>query len=104
MVVTCRGPDDPERDAALDAGRVRRVHGRRDRTCPPVFGQHASDGCAQYEALRRVHLIPAEGAEEAQDDETVNANVFRNLDSPVSEGGENFSTGCVVVILSVRCH
>ena len=51
-----------------------------------------------------MHLIPAEGAEEAQDDETVNANVFRNLDSPVSEGGENFSTGCVVVILSVRCR
>ncbi|KAG6377471.1 P-loop containing nucleoside triphosphate hydrolase protein [Boletus reticuloceps] len=25
--------------------------------------------------------------------ETINANVFRNLDSPVSEGGDNFSTG-----------
>lgn len=46
---------------------------------------------AQYEALRRVHLIPADGAEE--DLETVNANVFRNLDSSVSEGGDNFSTG-----------
>ena len=45
----------------------------------------------QYEALRRVHLIPAEDASE--EDEGVNANVFRNLDSPVSEGGENFSTG-----------
>ncbi|KAI0040180.1 ATP-binding cassette transporter [Auriscalpium vulgare] len=45
-----------------------------------------------YEALRRVHLIPPEGtAQEAED--TVNANVFRDLDSPVSEGGENFSTG-----------
>ncbi|KAF8888549.1 multidrug resistance-associated ABC transporter [Infundibulicybe gibba] len=45
-----------------------------------------------YEALRRVHLIPPEGtAAEAGD--TVNANVFRDLDSPVSEGGENFSTG-----------
>ena len=45
----------------------------------------------QYEALRRVHLIPPE--DEAEDSDAVNANVFRNLDSPVSEGGENFSTG-----------
>ena len=50
----------------------------------------------QYEALRRVHLIPS-GSTEAEDTEenlaTVNANVFRNLDLRVSEGGENFSTG-----------
>ena len=45
----------------------------------------------QYEALRRVHLIPPNDVSE--EDEGVNANVFRNLDSPVSEGGENFSTG-----------
>ncbi|EIN08192.1 multidrug resistance-associated ABC transporter [Punctularia strigosozonata HHB-11173 SS5] len=44
-----------------------------------------------YEALRRVHLIPAGDAEEVEGG--VNANIFRNLDSPVSEGGENFSTG-----------
>ncbi|KLO19365.1 multidrug resistance-associated ABC transporter [Schizopora paradoxa] len=44
-----------------------------------------------YEALRRVHLIPSEDT--TQDDDEVNANVFRNLDSSVSEGGENFSTG-----------
>jgi len=45
-----------------------------------------------YEALRRVHLIPsADTPEEASG--TINANVFRNLDSQVSEGGENFSTG-----------
>jgi ABC-type multidrug transport system fused ATPase/permease subunit len=45
-----------------------------------------------YESLRRVHLIPSEDTpEEAAD--TVNANVFRDLDSKVSEGGENFSTG-----------
>ncbi|KZV66005.1 ATP-binding cassette transporter [Peniophora sp. CONT] len=43
-----------------------------------------------YEALRRVHLIPNT---EAADDDELNANVFRNLDSPVSEGGDNFSTG-----------
>lgn len=46
---------------------------------------------AQYEALRRVHLIPA--GEASEESESVNANVFRNLDSPVSEAGENFSTG-----------
>ncbi len=45
----------------------------------------------QYEALRRVHLIPTNDVSE--EDEGVNANVFRNLDSSVSEGGENFSTG-----------
>ncbi|OBZ67849.1 ATP-dependent bile acid permease [Grifola frondosa] len=44
-----------------------------------------------YEALRRVHLIPS-GDSAAVSDE-VNANVFSNLDSHVSEGGENFSTG-----------
>ncbi|EMD35635.1 hypothetical protein CERSUDRAFT_85574 [Gelatoporia subvermispora B] len=45
-----------------------------------------------YEALRRVHLIPS-SATPAEEADVVNANVFRNLDSPVSEGGDNFSTG-----------
>ncbi|TFK22452.1 ATP-binding cassette transporter [Coprinopsis marcescibilis] len=45
-----------------------------------------------YEALRRVHLIPSEGTP-AEALNTVNANVFRELDSSVSEGGDNFSTG-----------
>ncbi|KAF9548180.1 multidrug resistance-associated ABC transporter [Agrocybe pediades] len=45
-----------------------------------------------YEALRRVHLIPSEDTP-AEAANTVNANVFRDLDSKVSEGGENFSTG-----------
>ncbi|GLB42389.1 putative atp-binding cassette transporter [Lyophyllum shimeji] len=45
-----------------------------------------------YEALRRVHLIPSEETPE-EAFHSVNENVFRNLDSPVSEGGENFSTG-----------
>ncbi|KAH7910130.1 hypothetical protein BJ138DRAFT_1127138 [Hygrophoropsis aurantiaca] len=45
-----------------------------------------------FESLRRVHLIPAEDTPSEEAD-TVNANVFRNLDSLVSEGGENFSTG-----------
>ena len=51
-----------------------------------------ADGSWQYEALRRVHLIPSEDAV-VEDTEGINVNVFRNLDSPVSEGGENFSTG-----------
>ncbi|KAI5122627.1 hypothetical protein M0805_008716 [Coniferiporia weirii] len=45
-----------------------------------------------FEALRRVHLLPSVDSPE-EDPEEVNANVFRNLDSPVSEGGDNFSTG-----------
>ncbi|KAJ6612747.1 P-loop containing nucleoside triphosphate hydrolase protein [Mycena sp. CBHHK59/15] len=45
-----------------------------------------------FESLRRVHLIPSEDTPE-EDTSTVNANMFRNLDSAVSEGGENFSTG-----------
>ncbi|TFK68805.1 multidrug resistance-associated ABC transporter [Pluteus cervinus] len=45
-----------------------------------------------FEALRRVHLIPSEETPE-EDADAVNANVFRDLDSSVSEGGENFSTG-----------
>ncbi|TFK34287.1 multidrug resistance-associated ABC transporter [Crucibulum laeve] len=45
-----------------------------------------------YESLRRVHLIPSEDTP-AEGSEVVNANVFRDLDSTVSEGGENFSTG-----------
>ena len=48
----------------------------------------------QYEALRRVHLIPSDDIP-AEASETVNANVFRDLDSSVSEGGDNFSTGSV---------
>lgn len=46
----------------------------------------------QYEALRRVHLIPSEDVPDSPED-FVNTNVFRDLDSAVSEGGENFSTG-----------
>ena len=43
-----------------------------------------------------MHLIPT-GEVTAEENEGVNVNVFRNLDSSVSEGGENFSTGCVVI-------
>jgi len=45
-----------------------------------------------FEALRRVHLITSDNTPEEAFD-TINTNVFQNLDSPVSEGGENFSTG-----------
>lgn len=48
-----------------------------------------------FEALRRVHLIPFDAANDVVeiDGVEVNVNVFRNLESQVSEGGENFSTG-----------
>ncbi|KAJ7104459.1 multidrug resistance-associated ABC transporter [Mycena belliarum] len=47
-----------------------------------------------FESLRRVHLIPSSNLPEAPGDETlVNQNMFKDLDSSVSEGGENFSTG-----------
>lgn len=52
---------------------------------------------SKFEALRRVHLIPSEDVPE-ETPETININVFRNLDSPVSEGGDNFSTGCVFIL------
>jgi ABC-type multidrug transport system fused ATPase/permease subunit len=48
----------------------------------------------QFEALRRVHLIPS-GDTAEEDPEAINVNVFHNLDAVVSEGGENFSTGYV---------
>ncbi|KAK0203733.1 multidrug resistance-associated ABC transporter [Desarmillaria ectypa] len=54
-----------------------------------VFGEYQD--AEIFEALRRVHLIPANSS--AEDDDVVNANMFRNLDSAVSEGGDNFSTG-----------
>ncbi|KAJ8520309.1 hypothetical protein ONZ45_g2846 [Pleurotus djamor] len=60
------------------------------RTTLDVFNEYQD--AEIYEALRRVHLIPSEDAPEETPDE-INANVFRSLDSPVSEGGENFSTG-----------
>ena len=37
-------------------------------------------------------MIPSEDSSEPIPGD-INVNVFRNLDSPVSEGGENFSTG-----------
>ncbi len=60
------------------------------------FESHLYD-FLQFEALRRVHLIRVGEVENPDHEEdAVNANMFRNLDSPVSEGGDNFSTGCVI--------
>ncbi|KIY53870.1 multidrug resistance-associated ABC transporter [Fistulina hepatica ATCC 64428] len=55
-----------------------------------VFDEY--DDADIYEALRRVHLLPPVDAP-VEDPEEQNANVFRNLEGSVSEGGENFSTG-----------
>ncbi|KAJ6552953.1 multidrug resistance-associated ABC transporter [Mycena capillaripes] len=60
------------------------------RTTLDVFNEYQDADI--FEALRRVHLVPSVDTPEETAD-TVNANMFRNLDSPVSEGGENFSTG-----------
>ena len=46
-----------------------------------------------YAALRRVHLLKDEAAAGQADEETRNKNVFRDLANPVSEGGDNFSSG-----------
>jgi ABC-type multidrug transport system fused ATPase/permease subunit len=52
-----------------------------------------------FAALCRVHLIPSSnnpsisGEDQQQDQETVNDNVFKDLDANVSEGGKNFSQG-----------
>ncbi|KZV87123.1 multidrug resistance-associated ABC transporter [Exidia glandulosa HHB12029] len=53
-----------------------------------------------YEALRRVHLLQSGEMEETA--AIINENVFRNLDSPVSEGGENFSAGEKQLICMAR--
>ncbi|KAJ7826783.1 multidrug resistance-associated ABC transporter [Mycena olivaceomarginata] len=59
---------------------------------PPLDVFNEYEDADIFEALRRVHLVPSEDTpEEAAD--AVNTNLFRNLDSSVSEGGENFSTG-----------
>ncbi|CAG8797679.1 8971_t:CDS:2, partial [Racocetra fulgida] len=55
------------------------------------------DAFSQYEdseileSLRRVHLIPSVEDVEAISFSEDNINLFKNLDTPVSEGGKNFS-------------
>ncbi|CAG8551648.1 12892_t:CDS:2, partial [Racocetra fulgida] len=57
------------------------------------------DAFSQYEdieileSLRRVHLIPSAEDVEANSFSDDNINLFKNLDTPVSEGGKNFSQG-----------
>jgi ABC-type multidrug transport system fused ATPase/permease subunit len=49
-----------------------------------------------FEALRRVHLIPAgadSGSSSQPQDTEENVNQFLNLDNPVAEGGGNLSQG-----------
>ncbi|KAL0086848.1 P-loop containing nucleoside triphosphate hydrolase protein [Phycomyces blakesleeanus] len=47
---------------------------------------------AIFTALRRVHLLPSDNDDDIEV-VGVNANVFKDLDTPVSEGGKNFSQG-----------
>ena len=56
-----------------------------------VFDEY--DDVDIYAALRRVHLLKDEEVEVEEDDESRNKNVFRDLANPVSEGGDNFSSG-----------
>jgi ABC-type multidrug transport system fused ATPase/permease subunit len=60
-----------------------------------VFDEY--DDVDIYAALKRVHLLKEDdgtsGAAIEGDDEERNLNVFKDLSNPVSEGGDNFSTG-----------
>ncbi|KAJ7122930.1 multidrug resistance-associated ABC transporter [Mycena epipterygia] len=56
-----------------------------------IFGEYSD--AEIFEALRRVHLIPSSDMAPEETLDTINSNIFRNLDSPVSEAGENFSAG-----------
>lgn len=53
------------------------------------FEQFSDDDI--FVALRRVHLLPS--GDDFEEIEGVNANVFRDLETNVSEGGKNFSQG-----------
>ncbi|KAK7061300.1 multidrug resistance-associated ABC transporter [Favolaschia claudopus] len=55
-----------------------------------IFGEYSD--AEIFEALRRVHLISS-GNSSGDTPAPVNQNTFRDLDSLVSEGGENFSAG-----------
>lgn len=59
------------------------------RTTLDVFDEYEDNEV--FEALRRVHLLPS--VEDPVEETTENVNAFRDLDAPVSEGGDNFSAG-----------
>jgi hypothetical protein len=58
-----------------------------------VFDEY--DDADIYAALKRVHLLKEDDdtTGTVMDDEERNLNVFKDLSNPVSEGGDNFSTG-----------
>jgi len=59
-----------------------------------IFSEY--DDAAIFEALRRVHLLKSSdtaGTGTAEANGPRNKNVFQNLDTEVSEGGDNFSQG-----------
>ena len=55
------------------------------------YGQHPD--ASIYEALQRVHLINATELIDSRPDDSINQNVFLNLDTELAEGGGNLSQG-----------